>query len=91
MSWNSENKLKAFSLIEFLEDGGVTVVPTHWLSGDKTLCKFPSPVPKNFDKVSEVANSPVESSWIDYPIKFIKSYGKIKNVFFNLIKFSQEM
>lgn len=89
MSINTDGNL-AYSVIEFLEDDGVTVVPSLWLSENKGHCKFPSPVPKNFDKVVAVADSPAEPNWVDYPIKFIKSYGKFFKFFsgsnlFNLI------
>lgn len=84
MSFNIESNLKEYSVIEFLEDGGVSVIPSHWLSETKDTCKFPSPVPKNFDKVLAIASSPVESTWIDYPVTLIKSYSKyISYIIFN--------
>jgi hypothetical protein len=46
-----------YSIIEFISDSGVEVVPSIWISKKSEesreiiICKFPDPIPKGFSRI----------------------------------------
>ncbi|OXA55623.1 hypothetical protein Fcan01_09083 [Folsomia candida] len=66
--------LKNFVLFEFEIDKGVEVVQSTWISKDKTKCKFPNPIPKQFSNVQCNASALPGKDWMDYSILFVGTY-----------------
>jgi hypothetical protein len=68
--------LKTFSVVHFLSDNSVEVVPSTWVSGDQSNCFWPKKTPKNFDTIRDDPGSIPQPSWVAHDVKVIKSYGK---------------
>lgn len=70
---------KKFTVVHFLADKSVEVVPSTWLSKDGKTCPFPISQPKGFKKLQEDENSVPDPLWPFWIIDNLKSYGNSYN------------
>lgn len=69
------DNLKNFVLFEFEVDKGVEVVPSKWISKDKTKCQFPNPIPKGFSCLQSDPCALPGKDWTHYDILYVGTYG----------------
>lgn len=69
------DNLKQFVLFEFEVDKGVEIVPSTWISKDRTRCKFPNPIPKGFSSFQSDPHALPEKDWTTYGIIYVATYG----------------
>jgi len=69
---------KEFTVVKFLVDQGVAAVPSSWIfqSDEKSFCRFPDPIPKDFSKIQSDKQSKPQSSWNIYEVTCVKTSGK---------------
>jgi len=60
-----------FSVLHFVFDNTVEVVPTNWIQGTK--CRFPKNKPRGLSELQEDTLSFPESSWPEWGIVFQSS------------------
>jgi hypothetical protein len=63
-----------FSVVHFLNDDSVEVVPSKWITEDS--CKFPDKLTKGLGKLLRNSDKEPCDSWESYKIKLVKSYGR---------------
>lgn len=73
-------ELKSFSVVNFLIDNSVEVVPSSWITEDQKHCVFPSNKPQGLQKLQAQAGSKVDKSWPVWEITILKSYGKWSSI-----------
>jgi len=74
---STQNKL--FTIVEFVLDNGVEVVPSSWLTEEQNYCRFPNPIPRGFKRIQNDSSSIAREDWTLYEVGVVGSYGKSKN------------
>ncbi|OXA38411.1 hypothetical protein Fcan01_26827 [Folsomia candida] len=81
------DNLKEFVLFEFELDKGVEVVPSTWISTDRTKCKFLNPIPKGFSSVQSDQCALPDNGWTSYDILYVGTYHTYEKAIRKLKKY----
>lgn len=67
-----------FSVVEFVSDSSVEVVPTKWIINNEGTysCPFPENRPKGIQKLQSQPDAEFNANWPVWEIIIVKSYGK---------------
>ena len=70
--------MKKFAVVEFLDNGSVSVVPSSWISKDENEQLSSWPTYKDTRKISQAIQRSEEPmlDWLVYRIKLMKDTGK---------------
>jgi hypothetical protein len=64
-----------FSVVKFLKENLVLVVPSIWIDKNKKNCLWPNAQPAQIEKWNKQCKLP-EENWTSHPIKVYKTAGK---------------
>ena len=62
-------KLKSFCVVEFVQEGTLTTVPSTWLDASRSFCYFPDSKSSKIGSLRSKANSYPSPTWPKYNVR----------------------